>query len=497
MPTPPTPTLEQILNAVRQQRPGDDVQPIVDAYGFATAAHGEQKRHSGEPYINHPARTALTLAQWGMDVPTVVSGLLHDVPEDTSRTRDEVQQYFGKEVAKMVDGITKLGALKYRGLERYAENLRKMFVAMADDVRVILVKFADRLDNLATLDVLPPVKQQRIARESIDIYATIADRLGMGELRGRLEDAAFPYADPSGARAVDELMAKALPAERKYLEQVRHTAAKALRQNEVSIISLEGRVKHRFSLYSKLRRHGEDPSKVFDLVALRIVVPTVADCYVCLGVLHRLWTPLKGRIKDYIAQPKANGYRSLHTTVFADRGHIVEFQIRDREMHEQAEFGLSSHWRYKEGSARKLSQWQREWLTQLKSWQEEAPTHEQYLEGLRLDLFSHRLFVFTPKGDVIDLPEGATPVDFAYHIHTQLGNACIGARVNGMQVPLAHQLNSGDVVEIVANKAGGKPKQDWLKFVATNQARAKIKQSLRSDNLNLLRRFLPGRGNSQ
>lgn len=496
MPAPSLPTVEQILNAVRQQRPGDDVQPIAEAYSYGEQAHAGQVRHSGEPYFSHPVRTALTLAQWGMDVPTVVAGLLHDVPEDTDRTLDDVEERFGREVAKLVDGITKLGTLKYRGLERYAENLRKMFVAMADDVRVILIKFADRLDNLATLEALPPVKQQRIARESIEIYAAIADRLGMGELRGQLEDAAFPYADPDGAASIDRLMAKALPAEQKYLAQVRHTAAKALREQGVPIISMEGRVKHRFSLYRKLRRHGDDPGKVYDLVALRIVVPTVADCYVCLGVLHRLWTPLKGRIKDYIAQPKSNGYRSLHTTVFADRGHVVEFQIRDREMHEQAEFGMASHWRYKEGSAKKLSRWQREWLAQLKAWQEEAPTHEQYLEGLRLDLFSHRLFVFTPKGDVIDLPEGATPVDFAYHVHTQLGDSCIGARVNGMQVPLAHRLNSGDVVEIVANKAGGKPKQDWLEFVATNQARAKIKQRLRNDNLGLLRRFLPGRNDS-
>lgn len=462
-------------------------------YQFASLAHEGQVRANGSPYLSHPARTAMTLAEWGLDATTVAAGLLHDVPEDTTHTIDEIRQLFGKDVAKLVNGITKLGVIKYRGLERYAENLRKMFVAMADDIRVILIKFADRLDNLKTLNVLPPFKQQRIAKESIEIYGAIANRLGMGELRGEIEDAAFPYADPEGYAEIEEIMRKKLPSEQRYLESVRLITEKAIKETGISILSLTGRVKHRYSLYRKLQRHGGDLSKIYDLIALRLVVPTMADCYLALGVLHRLWTPLKGRIKDYIAQPKPNGYRSLHTTVFADKGHIVEFQIRDKEMQEQAEFGLAAHWHYKEDGVKHLNRWQKEWLRQLKLWQQEAVSSEQYLEGLHLDLFSHHIFVFTPKGDVIDLPEGATPIDFAYHIHTEVGDSCIGARVNTMQVPLNHRLQSGDVVEIVTNKGGGKPKLEWLNNTVTNQAKGKIKHSLKGNNRNLLRRLLPGR----
>lgn len=489
----PYPALEDILAVVRQQRPGEDLSIIASAYKFAEEAHQGQLRKEGGPYFAHPTRTTMTLAQWGLDPITVAAALLHDVPEDTEHSLDKIKELFGREVVKLVSGITKLGTIKYRGMERYAENLRKMFVAMADDIRVILIKFADRLDNLKSLSSLPPVKQQRIAHESIEIYAAIANRLGMGELRGQLEDAAFPYADPQGYQEVKRILKKILPGEQRYLESIRQITTKALKNDNVPVISISGRIKHHYSLYRKLQRYGGDLSKVYDLIALRIVVPTVADCYLTLGVLHRLWTPLKGRIKDYIAQPKLNGYRSLHTTVFATRGHVIEFQIRDQAMQDQAEFGLAAHWHYKEDGIKRLNKWQQEWLAQLKQWQNESISNEQYLQGLRLDLFSGHIFVFTPKGDVIDLPEGATPIDFAYHIHTEIGDSCIGARVNNMQIPLNHQLQSGDLVEIIINKGGGKPKLEWLDFVVTNCAKEHIRHSLHGDSRNLLRRLLPGR----
>lgn len=474
-------TFNDLKRLILKNNPGADVTMVELAYDFANKAHAGQKRLDGSDYINHSLETAYTLAHMNLDIDTIIAGLLHDVPEDTSITLEEIEKNFGPQVAKLVRGVTKLGKLKYRGLERYAENLRKMFVAMAEDVRVVIIKLADRLHNLKTLSYLPPVKQQRIARETLEIYAPIANRLGIGELKGELEDLAFGYVYPeeyawtvkqSQTRLEDQLV---------YVNKVIEEVKTLLTKNNINFISIHGRVKHLYSLFRKLQRKDMDISKVYDLVAVRIVVNNEADCYHVLGLLHSQWKPLPGRIKDYIAQPKPNGYRSLHTTVFGDGGRIVEFQIRDPIMHDHAEYGIAAHWHYKEGKQTelKLPPEQLKWITELLQWQKEITDNEQYLDSLKLDIFQNRIFVFTPKGDVIDLPEDATPVDFAYHIHTDIGNHCIGARVNEKMCPLDTTLKSGDLVEIITDKHRQGPSEDWLKFAKTNMARTHIKSYLK------------------
>lgn len=461
-----------------------DARRIADALTFAELAHQGQKRKSGDPYMTHVLGTAAKLVELGMDTDTIVAGLLHDVPEDTTYTLADVEQLFGAQVAKLVAGVTKLGKLKYRGMERYVENLRKMFVAMSEDVRVMIIKFADRLHNLSTLDALPPEKQLRIARESMDIFAPLAHRLGMGEIKGQLEDLAFPYVYPQESAWVRQLVGERYAALDRVVEDMQAALTEALQAAQVTIISMHGRRKHLFSLYEKLIRpeYNRDLTKIYDLVALRVVVGNVTDCYAALGIIHQLWRPLPNRFKDYIAQPKPNGYQSIHTTVFGPNGQPVEIQVRDLVMHQLAEFGVAAHWHYTEQGkplAPTSVQEKVAWVRQLSEWRQEVGNDEAFLEALKIDALQKRIFCFTPTGDVIDLPEHATPIDFAYHVHTDLGTKCVGALINDKLSALDTELRSGDVVEIMTDKNRKLPNPDWLKMAKTQTARGHIRRALR------------------
>lgn len=477
----PQQEFEKLLTTIKDNQIAGDLDMLKLAYDFAFEAHAGQVRASGEPYIIHPLATAQKLAEMKLDMPTIMAGLLHDVPEDTKVTLKEIEKNFGSEIAKLVEGITKLGKLKYRGMERYAENLRKMFVAMSEDIRVILIKFADRLHNLKTLDVLPPDKQFRIAKETLEIYAPIADRLAIGKIKGELEDLAFQYVYPADYKWITTIIPREYKIKEKYLQEVKDKVKKKLAEENIIIdeISVQGRTKHLYSLYKKLLRPhiNRDLNKIYDLIALRLIVPTVVDCYGALGVLHGMFRPMPGRIKDYIANPKPNGYQSLHTTVFTDDGEIVEFQIRTREMHDQAEFGIAAHWNYKETGGKTTAK-NIKWLEELVKWQKQITDNDQFLQTVKLDVFQNRIFVFTPKGDVIDLPEGATPIDFAYHVHSSLGDKCVGARVNEQLVNLGHQLQSGDIVEIITDKNRKTPNPDWVDTVKTSMAKSKIRAAI-------------------
>lgn len=451
------------------------------AYDYASEAHQNQLRKSGEPYIVHPAATALTLMDYKLDQATILAGLLHDVAEDTDESIHEIKRNFGDEVTFLVEGVTKLGQIKYRGLERYIENLRKMFIAMASDIRVMLVKFADRLHNLETLAALPPDKQKRIALETLEIYAPIANRLGMGELKGQLEDLAFQYVYPKEWAWTKSLFDRTYHPKVDYLERVMKQVRKALAAEQLIPLDIHGRTKHLYSLYQKLLKYDRDISQIHDLVAIRIIVRDVKECYTALGVIHQLWKPLKGHIKDYIATPKPNGYQSLHTTVFCEGGRLVEFQVRDEQMHELAECGIAAHWHYTErGKRAEIPPQKLAWINELLEWQNRLrllpPAN---LRSLRVDTLKNRVFVFTPKGDVIDLPEESTPIDFAYHIHSDLGNSCVGAKINDQLASLKTPLKSGDLCEIITDKRRRKPNRDWLEFVKTSIARYHIKSALR------------------
>ncbi len=477
----PAQEFERLLTTLRERHPDADLDMVKLAYEFAYNAHLGQKRRSGVDYILHPLATSQFLAELKMDLPTIIAGLLHDVPEDTSVTIEDIKKNFGKEVATLVAGITKLGALKYRGMERYAENLRRMFVAMSNDIRIILIKFADRINNLKTLEFLPPEKQIRIATESLEIYAPIADRLGIGKIKGELEDLSFKYVYPEEYKWIMEILPKKYKEKERYLEKAKKRVTQKLMDNNISIknISIHGRTKHLYSLYKKLIKApvNRDLSKIYDLIALRIIVPTVADCYSTLGILHNLYRPMPGRVKDYIAQPKPNGYQSLHTTVFTENGEVVEFQIRDLEMHEEAEFGIAAHWNYKENKG-SINKKNIKWIEELVKWQKQIQDNEQFLHEIKLDIFQNRIFVFTPKGDVIDLPEESTPIDFAYHVHSSIGNQCVGARVNDNLVSLESRLKSGDIIEIITDKNRKMPGMNWLESAKTTMAKNKIRSAL-------------------
>ena len=474
--------IETVIKTLLKYHPKADTDMVRLAYDFAETAHHGQTRLTGEPYIIHSLATALNLAEMRLPETLIVAGLLHDVPEDTEYTLSDIKKNFGDEVATLVKGITKLGTLKYRGMDRYAENLRKMFLAMAEDIRVILVKFADRLHNLETLDAQPEHKKKRIALESLEIFAPLANRLGMGEIKGRIEDLAFKHLQPEEYAWTEGLIAARLPTLERHLERAKHQILADLKAAHIKVISAHGRVKHLFSLYKKIIKYEKDIAKVHDVVALRIMVPTISDCYAALGIIHARWKPLKGRIKDYIAQPKPNGYQSLHTTVFCDE-EAVEFQIRTPEMHDAAEFGIAAHWQYDEADKKsRLGDRKVKWVEDLAKIQrdmEDQKTFMKSLDTLKVDVFQSRIFVFTPKGDVIDLPEGATPVDFAYAIHSDIGRTCVGARINDALVSLDTELHSGDVIEIVTDKNRKGPSADWLKFAKTHRARTKIKEESR------------------
>lgn len=477
--------INDVIERVQSYLPDVDTDLIMLAFEYAAKAHEGQKRASGDPYIIHSLQTAYNLAKLKLDTPTILAGLLHDVPEDTDRTIEDIEKNFGKEVASLVNGITKLGTLKYRGLERYAENLRKMFIAMAKDIRVIFIKFADRIHNLETLEYLPPEKQKRIALESLEIYAPIANRLGMNEIRHQLEDAAFKILSPKEYDWVVSLRKEPERILSKHIEKVKKKILKELHKNDIETVVVVGRQKRIYSLYKKLLLKDRDINKIYDIIALRIIAPSIADCYKTMGIIHSLWRPVPGRFKDYISVPKPNGYRSLHTIVFADNGQIVEIQIRTTEMHEQAEYGIAAHWHYKEKGSVKLPTEQMKWIEEILAIQKKIKDNEEYLKEIKLDVFSDRLYVFTPNGDVIELPEDATPVDFAYHVHTWIGNHCSGAKINDQIAALDAKLKSGDVVEIIVDKNRKNPSEDWLEFVTTRTARDHIKTGLKKSGRSL------------
>ncbi len=462
------------LIALIQQYDGKaDLDLVRLCYDFAAKAHEGQVRKTGEPYIIHPLAAAHILAERRIDPIIIAATLLHDVPEDTNVTLQDIEKNFGSEIAGLVNGITKLGKLKYRGVERYIENLRKMFVAMAEDVRVMIMKFADRMHNLQTLDALPPEKRYRIALESLEIYAPIAGRLGMDNMKGELEDLSFKFVYPKEYVRMRMLQDERLKGKEQYLEHLAKHAKDELTKNNVHVIEIKGRNKRLYSLYQKMLRKDNDITKIYDFVAIRILVPTVGDCYATLGILHKIWKPLKGRIKDYISQPKPNGYQSLHTTLFCEQGEVVEFQIRTPDMNQQADFGIAAHWHYDEQGSR-MPKKEVQWAKELAEVQKDILNKISDLEEIKIDFLQTRIFVFTPKGDVIDLPEGATPVDFAYHIHTDIGNKCGASIVNDKMVSLNTELKNGDVVEIITEKNRKGPNADWLDFVKTPTARTHI-----------------------
>jgi len=476
---------------IKKHNPDAELDMLKLAYEFAKNAHEGQKRASGDPYITHSLYTAITLAKMRLNIPIVVAAILHDVPEDTSKTINEIKKEFGSDVASMVAGITKLGKIKYRGMERYIENLRKMFIAMAEDIRVVFIKFADRLHNLQTIEYLPPKKRYRVALETLEIYAPIANRLGMGEIKGKLEDLAFKYVYPQEYKWTESIIEKFYPKKEIYLAQAIKNSERFLHEANINPIEVFGRRKFKYSLYKKLLRKDKDINNVYDIVALRIIVKDIAECYATLGIIHKHWKPIKGRIKDYIAQPKPNGYKSLHTTVW-DNGDILEVQIRTQNMHDEAEFGIAAHWMYDENGKKAVVGKEIKWMQDLAQIQKEFENKKQYLselEVLKIDVFQSRIFVFTPKGDVIDLPEEATPVDFAYAIHSDIGNQCIGAVINEQIQQLNTPLRSGDVVHIITNKDRKGPNEDWVKFVKTRNARSKIRAYLNTNKSSWIRRI--------
>jgi len=475
--------IEDLLKEIRNYSKEKDLDLVRLAYDYAEKAHTNQTRKSGEPYITHPLATAHILAQMRIDTNIIVAALLHDIPEDTSVTLEEIEKNFGADVASMVKGITKLSVLKYRGVERYIENLRKMFVAMAEDVRVMIIKFADRCHNLITLDAQPQNKRFRIALESLEIYAPIANRLGMNEFKELLEDLSFKYVYPKEYEQVSAIREEVLTLSADYIPRVVNKLKQKLQKADINFYDIYGRRKPLFSLYQKLQQKEWEVEKIYDIVALRVIVNSIGDCYAALGIIHQVWRPLKGRIKDYIAQPKPNGYQSLHTTVFGEDKHIIEFQIRTQEMHDDAEYGVAAHWHYDERGVR-LPAKEVAWARELAELQKEILNNTSDLEAMKVEFFKNHIFVFTPNGDVIDLPEDATPIDFAYHIHSDIGNRCNGAKVNDQLVSLDTPLKSGDVVEILVSKDRRGPSPDWLKIVKTHTAKTHVRNNMTKSRMN-------------
>jgi GTP pyrophosphokinase len=465
---------------LRQLRPKEDLSALRRAYEFAAARHVNQARRSGEPYILHPLSVAHILADRQMDIVCLQTALLHDVVEDTNATLEDIRKEFGEDVARCVDGVTKLGKLDlYSPEERQAESVRKMLLAMVSDIRVILVKLADRLHNLRTLAPLSRERQERIAHETLEIYAPIANRLGMGKIRSELEDLAFSYLEPEAYAEITHEIEIKRPANEEFLHQIREQVEQNLGKETIPA-RVEGRVKRPYSVYQKIKRQKIPLDQVYDLLALRIVTDSVKNCYAALGVIHTEWHPIPGRIKDFIAIPRPNLYQSLHTSVIGPGGHPFEVQIRTEEMHRIAEEGIAAHWKYKEGRKGYLPDEQQiAWLRQLVEWQHEIRDPGEFLSTLKVDLYPEEVYTFTPRGKVIALPRGATPVDFAYAIHSDVGNTCVGAKLNGRIVPLRYNLKNGDVIEIIT-QAGHVPSKDWLSFVKTPRARNKIKHIIKA-----------------
>ena len=490
-------TIDDLISSFKNNPTRERIKKIHEAFEFAKKAHEGQKRKSGEDYFQHSIATAKTLAEIGLGVRTISAGLLHDVYEDTDITLEEIEKKFGKEVAFMVDGVTKLGKIKLRGSheEYFLENLRKMFLAMAADIRVVIIKLADRLHNMQTLDALPPEKQQRIATETMEVFAAIANRLGIGEIKTQLQDLSFKYLDTENYNYVKEVITKSYQEREKYVNQAIRELSKELTTEGISFIDIHGRAKSLYSSFLKLQKHDMDINRVYDLSAVRIIVPEVADCYEVLGIVHKKFRPMIGRIKDYISLPKPNGYQSIHTTIFGPKGRILEIQIRTQKMHDEAEFGIAAHWIYsdkikktswrdylfphkKEAMTKELK-----WVNQLREWQNEiGRDDEEFIEGLKIDFFKNHIFAFTPKGDIIDLPEEATPIDFAYAVHSEIGNKITGAKADRKIIPLDYHIKNGQVIEILTSNDRKSPNPDWLQFVKTSTAKTQIKRFIKNQN---------------
>jgi len=475
--------LDNLTAEIEQLNPTADLDLVRKAYAFAAKAHAEQVRLSGEPYINHIVEVARILVRFKMDTPSIVTGLLHDTIEDTGVTFAALREEFGEEIARLVDGVTKIGRITFRTKqEKQAENFRKMLLAMARDLRVIVVKLADRLHNMRTLEHQPVETRVRIARETLDIYAPLANRLGISWVKSELEDLSFQYIEPELYENLVRRVAGRKKERESYIEDVRRIILKKLADNEIEG-DVSGRSKHLYSIYLKMERQGIDFDQIHDLTAFRIIVKSVRDCYGALGIIHATWKPIPGRFKDYIAMPKANMYQSLHTTVIGPYGGRIEVQIRTEDMHRIAEDGIAAHWKYKEEgrsvvAGREDSGFR--WLRQMLEWQQEVKDSKEFLNSVRVELFPEEVYVFTPGGDVKELPKGSTPVDFAYDVHTDVGNRCVGAKVNGKLVPLKTPLKNGDIVEVLTS-TNHTPSKDWLTFVRTSKARNKIRQWVKTE----------------
>jgi len=467
--------IKTIIEAVTSYNKKADISLVKKAYDFALEAHRGQYRLSGEEYIEHPLQVALILAELELDVVTIAAGILHDVVEDTEVTLDEIRGEFGEEIALLVDGVTKLSRIEFTSKEeQQVENLRKMFLAMAKDIRVILIKLADRLHNMRTLAHQPKEKQKEIAEETLEIFAPLAHRLGIFRIKWELEDLSLRFLNPNRYYALVKKISMRRQEREEYINKVIEILKEELEKVNIKA-DISGRPKHFYSIYNKMVRKGKSLNEIYDLIAVRVIVNSVKDCYGVLGIIHALWKPIPGRFKDYIAMPKPNMYQSLHTTVIGPQGEPIEVQIRTWEMHRTAEYGIAAHWKYKnqvegdEDFEKKLS-----WLRQLLEWQRDMKDAREFMESLKIDFFSDRVYVFTPKGDVVELPAGSVPIDFAYKVHTQVGHTCIGAKVNGKIVPLDYKLKTGDIVEIITSKGSG-PSRDWLNIVQTSQAKNRIR----------------------
>ena len=478
-------SLDDLLEKIREYYPGEDLALIEEAYRFSETAHAGQIRRSGEPYISHPLGVAAILAELRLDLPTVATGLLHDTVEDTPVTLEDIEDKFGEVISCLVDGVTKISRMKFRNThEKQGENIRKMIVAMGRDVRVVLVKLADRLHNMRTLNHMPYEKQARIANETLDIYAPLASRLGISTLKVELEDLSFRYAHPESYYSLAQKIAKKKREREKYIDEVRKLLSGELTGRTQTKFEVTGRPKHLYSIYRKMQIRSIDYEQVYDVLAFRVCVNSIPECYEVLGLVHSLWKPIPGRFKDFIAMPKANNYQSLHTTVIGPGGERIEIQIRTYEMHLVAERGIAAHWQYKEESrggdvdgevADKFN-----WLRELVNMHQSTHSSDEFLENVKTDLFDAEIYVFTPKGDVKEFPEGATPIDFAYSVHTDVGHKVVAARVNGRLVPLKYRLKNGDSVEVITSK-NQTPSKDWLKFCITTRAKSKIRAHVKTE----------------